>query len=176
MYESDPFAAHKAVRLRQEEAAKQKAASEAGSSNPTARSQVSKEFINAPEVKMAASLRDIVEEAIRKVCRSSSHFPEPVPITPPDVGIVYRRDHLNHKHRRTRRQSVGETAPNAGLQTGPISESRSLHLGTFAIHGELRGNPNASRRQYSVPLTSHSGSRPPGEVHAHKQLVKPFHH
>ena len=68
MYESDPFAAHKAVRRRQEEAAKQKVALEAGSSKPTAQPQVSKEFVNAPEVKMATSLRDAVEEAIRKVC------------------------------------------------------------------------------------------------------------
>ena len=71
MYESDPFAAHKAVKRRQEDAAKQKAALEAGSSKPTAKPQVSKEFINAPEVKMATSLRDTVEEAIRKVCRST---------------------------------------------------------------------------------------------------------
>ena len=68
MYESDPFAAHKAVKRRQEEAAKQKATSEASSSKPAAQPQVSKEFVNAPEVKMATSLRDTVEEAIRKVC------------------------------------------------------------------------------------------------------------
>jgi len=69
MYESDPFAAHRAVKRRQEEASKQKTALEASTSKPTAQPQVSKEFINAPEVKMATSLRDTVEEAIRKVCR-----------------------------------------------------------------------------------------------------------
>jgi len=67
MYESDPFAAYRAVKRRQEEAGKQKAALEATTSKSTAQPQVSKEFINAPEVKMAASLRDAVEEAIRKV-------------------------------------------------------------------------------------------------------------
>lgn len=69
MYESDPFAAHKVVKRRQEEAAKQKASLEASTSKPSAQSQVSKEFVNAPEVKMATSLRDTVEEAIRKVCQ-----------------------------------------------------------------------------------------------------------
>lgn len=69
MYESDPFAAYRAVKRRQEEAAKQKATREAGTSTSTAQSQVSREFVNAPEVKMATSLRDTVEEAIRKVCR-----------------------------------------------------------------------------------------------------------
>ena len=69
MYESDPFAAYKAVKQRQEEAAKQKVALEASSSKSAVQPKVSKEFINAPEVKMATSLRDTVEEAIRKVCR-----------------------------------------------------------------------------------------------------------
>jgi hypothetical protein len=69
MYESDPFAAYNAVKRRQEEAAKQRAASEAGTSKSAAQPQVSKEFIDAPEVKMAISLRDTVEEAIRKVRR-----------------------------------------------------------------------------------------------------------
>ena len=69
MYESDPFAAHKAVKHRQEEASKRKAALEAGTSKSAAHSQVSKEFVDAPEVKMASSLRDTVEEAIQKVCR-----------------------------------------------------------------------------------------------------------
>jgi len=69
MYESDPFAAHKAVKRRQEEAANRKTTLEAGSSKLTSQPQVSKEFVNAPEVKMATSLRDTVEEAIRKVCQ-----------------------------------------------------------------------------------------------------------
>lgn len=64
MYESDPFAAYRAVKQRQDEAVKKKAALDAA-----AQPRVSKEFIDSPEVKMAASLRDTVEEAIRKVCR-----------------------------------------------------------------------------------------------------------
>ena len=67
MYEPDPFTAYKAVKQRQEEAFKKKAALEASTSNPIAQPRVSKEFIDAPEVKMATSLRDTVEEAIRKV-------------------------------------------------------------------------------------------------------------
>ena len=66
MYESDPFTVHK---LMQEETAKNKAALEASSSRSTIQPQISKEFVNAPEAKMSISLRDTVEDAIRKVCK-----------------------------------------------------------------------------------------------------------
>lgn len=65
MYESDPFTAH---RQRQEQFASKKAAFEASTSDSIIQPRVSKEFINAPEVKMAAPLRDTVEDVIRKVC------------------------------------------------------------------------------------------------------------
>ena len=64
MYEADPFAARKAVTERQEKAAAKKQGEASGS-----RSQpgTSPEFTNAPEAKMASSLRDLVEESIKKV-------------------------------------------------------------------------------------------------------------
>ena len=66
MYEADPFAARKLVNERQEKAAqkKEEASRPAGSSKST---QPSPEFANAPEAKMASSLRDFVEDAVKKV-------------------------------------------------------------------------------------------------------------
>lgn len=65
MYESDPFAARKAVSERQEKAAKVK--EETTSSDTRGTSGTSPEFANAPEAKMASSLRDLVEDSIKKV-------------------------------------------------------------------------------------------------------------
>ncbi|KAL7285060.1 hypothetical protein ACG7TL_000151 [Trametes sanguinea] len=65
MYEADPFAARKAVDERQEKAAKKKEeANRAEGSHKV--SQTSSEFANAPEAKMATSLRDFVEDAVKK--------------------------------------------------------------------------------------------------------------
>lgn len=66
MYEADPFAARKAVNERQEKAAqkKEEANRPEGHSRPI---QQSSEFANAPEVKMASSLRDFIEDAVKKV-------------------------------------------------------------------------------------------------------------
>ena len=66
MYDADPFAARKAVSERQEKAAKKK--EEAGSSKDKGQGGSSPEFANAPEAKMAGSLREIVEDSIKKVC------------------------------------------------------------------------------------------------------------
>lgn len=65
MYEADPFAARKAVDDRQAKAAKRKEEATAESNTPSLRPFP--EFANAPEVKMATNLRDMVEESIKKV-------------------------------------------------------------------------------------------------------------
>lgn len=69
MYDLDPFAAAKTVKERQEKAAQRKEESgEAGDQRPQAsKSTTSREYIHAPEVKMASSLRDLVEDAIKQV-------------------------------------------------------------------------------------------------------------
>lgn len=68
MYESDPFAARKAVTERQEKASKKRDESQQGqNAGGGSTSKVSKEFLNAPEVKMATELRELVEDAIKKV-------------------------------------------------------------------------------------------------------------
>ncbi|KDQ15674.1 hypothetical protein BOTBODRAFT_54555 [Botryobasidium botryosum FD-172 SS1] len=67
-YEADPFAARKAVDERQEKAAARKAAqAEGGPSgeNGPQKPVVSREFEKAPEVRMAARLRELVESAIK---------------------------------------------------------------------------------------------------------------
>lgn len=69
MYEADPFAARKAVAERQEKAAKKKETS----SNDKGQGGTSPEYANAPEAKMASSLRDLVEESIKKVRSDISH-------------------------------------------------------------------------------------------------------
>ncbi|TBU62530.1 P-loop containing nucleoside triphosphate hydrolase protein [Dichomitus squalens] len=65
MYEADPFAARKAVNERQEKAAQKKDefSRPEGSSKPAPQSS---DFANAPEAKMASSLRDFVEDAVKK--------------------------------------------------------------------------------------------------------------
>lgn len=68
MYDADPFAARKAVDERQEKAAKKR---EQPSTN-AAISVTSAEYANAPEVKMASSVRDVVEESIKKVSETES--------------------------------------------------------------------------------------------------------
>ncbi|KAI9060487.1 P-loop containing nucleoside triphosphate hydrolase protein [Trametes sanguinea] len=65
MYEADPFAARKSVEERQEKAAKKK--EEASRSEGSHKvSQTSSEYAHAPEAKMATSLRDFVEDAVKK--------------------------------------------------------------------------------------------------------------
>lgn len=66
MYEADPFTARKAVEDRQETAARRRDAP--SSSSGTAVATTSPEFARAPEVKMASSVRENVEDSIKKVC------------------------------------------------------------------------------------------------------------
>ena len=63
MYEADPFTARKTVTERQEQAARKKEEV----SNDKGKSGTSNEYASAPEAKMASSLRDLVEDSIKKV-------------------------------------------------------------------------------------------------------------
>ncbi|KAI0652536.1 P-loop containing nucleoside triphosphate hydrolase protein [Trametes meyenii] len=72
MYDADPFAARRLVEDRQEKASKKK--QEANRGDGSARpGRVSSEYANASEAKMATSLRDLVEDAVKK---GMGMFPE----------------------------------------------------------------------------------------------------
>lgn len=66
MYDADPFAARKAVEERQAKAVQRREDSARGNAVEQ-KPQLSKEFENAPEAKMASALRDVVESAIKQV-------------------------------------------------------------------------------------------------------------
>lgn len=61
MYSSDPFTARKEVDERQAVAAKKKIAAESRNQTDTG------EFSHHPEVRMAVSLRELVEDSVKKV-------------------------------------------------------------------------------------------------------------
>lgn len=92
MYESDPFAARKAVDERQASAAKKKEEKDQGSSRPSAMStKQSIEFANAPEVKMASDLRDLVESCIKKVSSPSRTMVRHSPLLSRPSHFIPRR-------------------------------------------------------------------------------------
>ena len=74
MYEADPFAARKAVDERQEKAVQKREQASTGAEV----SSTSLEYLNAPEVKMSASVREAVEESIRKVSEDASILTGPI--------------------------------------------------------------------------------------------------
>lgn len=67
MYDADPFAARKAVDERQAKAAQKAATQNERAESSTQAGQTSSEFANAPEAKMASGLRELVEDAVKKV-------------------------------------------------------------------------------------------------------------
>jgi hypothetical protein len=71
MYDADPFAGRQEVNERQAKAALKHENTGARTSGP-----VSNEFSQIPEVKMATTLRELVEDAIKKVrmCTTSGRF------------------------------------------------------------------------------------------------------
>ncbi|KZT69049.1 P-loop containing nucleoside triphosphate hydrolase protein [Daedalea quercina L-15889] len=81
MYDADPFAARKAVGERQAKAAQKREATsfEGDASGGRSVKHVSREFENAPEAKMAGSLRDVVEDSIKKAI---TFYPESEDIVP----------------------------------------------------------------------------------------------
>ena len=72
MYEADPFLAQQEVKKRQAKATeKREEASTLGSSTVDVRkSASSNEFSQSPEVRMATSLRELVEDAIKEASYS----------------------------------------------------------------------------------------------------------
>lgn len=66
MYEADPFAARKVVGERQEKAAKKKEDGGRGQGSAD-RGPGASDYASAPEAKMATTLRDFVEDAIKKM-------------------------------------------------------------------------------------------------------------
>lgn len=70
MYDADPFSARREVEERQARAAKKREEATAGGSGISRPQFVSNEFTHAPEVKMASRLREIVEDAVKKVSTS----------------------------------------------------------------------------------------------------------
>lgn len=73
MYDADPFAARREVDERQAKAARKGDLSTSGASGVRPRAPGAGEFAQAPEVKMASSLRDLVEDAVKKVRQAPSH-------------------------------------------------------------------------------------------------------
>lgn len=64
LYEADPFAAREARAAKKREIV---AAQQTSSSRRPTEGQASGEFSQAPEVRMAGALRELVEDAIKKV-------------------------------------------------------------------------------------------------------------
>ncbi|EGO02407.1 hypothetical protein SERLA73DRAFT_120997 [Serpula lacrymans var. lacrymans S7.3] len=80
MYDTDPFAARKQVDERQAKAVQKR---EAGASSGLQNAAGPNEFSRAPEVKMASSLRDLVEDAVKRAT-SFSTGDETLPILADD--------------------------------------------------------------------------------------------
>jgi ATP-dependent RNA helicase DHX57 len=67
MYDPDPFAARLLVDERRAKAARKREETSLGPSNPSRDTSVSSQFSQVPEVKMASGLRELVDDAIKKV-------------------------------------------------------------------------------------------------------------
>lgn len=70
MYDADPFFAQKEVQKRQAKAAEKReetTASNSSSSSDIRKTTNSNEFSQFPEIRMATSLRELVEDAIKEV-------------------------------------------------------------------------------------------------------------
>ena len=72
MYEADPFLAHQEVKKRQVKATekREEAATSSSSTVDVRKSASSNEFSQSPEVRMATSLRELVEDAIKEASYS----------------------------------------------------------------------------------------------------------
>lgn len=68
IYDQDPFAAARMVKDRQQKAVqRQEESKQSNGVRPSGSKSGSREFESAPEVKMATSLRELVEDTIKKV-------------------------------------------------------------------------------------------------------------
>ncbi|KAF8445690.1 P-loop containing nucleoside triphosphate hydrolase protein [Boletus edulis BED1] len=90
MYDADPFAARKEVEERQAKAAQKKDQKVTGFRENTLKSSNSPEFTQVPEVRMSSTLRDLVEDTVKKG-RSvfyPSHEATPLVLAEDDVHAV----------------------------------------------------------------------------------------
>ncbi|KAI0691979.1 P-loop containing nucleoside triphosphate hydrolase protein [Cytidiella melzeri] len=115
MYDADPFAARKAVDERQEKAAKKR--EQPSSSTGTGAAGPSPEFAHAPEVKMASSVRDVVEDSIKKAFEL---YPEATEATPTTLA----EEHAPEVKQRL--QVLGFTAAQARSATEALSRPSAL--------------------------------------------------
>ncbi|RDB29375.1 hypothetical protein Hypma_015909 [Hypsizygus marmoreus] len=96
MYEADPFAAQEArAAMKRDAAAAQSTSSSASTQKPT-HGQASREFFQAPEVKMASSLRELVEDAIKKGFSLYPEASDAVPSILSDAGASEVGQQLGH--------------------------------------------------------------------------------
>jgi ATP-dependent RNA helicase DHX57 len=96
-YESDPFAARKAVDARQAKALKAKQEQEEALAGGRKREKpVVNEFTKAPEVKMAQSLRDMTESAVKKAMADLPELDEEDAATIPESEIPSIMQQLAH--------------------------------------------------------------------------------
>ncbi|KAH9948231.1 P-loop containing nucleoside triphosphate hydrolase protein [Amylocystis lapponica] len=100
MYAADPFAARKTVDERQAKTAQKKEGSSREVENARPSAQHSPEFADAPEAKMASTLRDLVEDAVKKAV---ALYPEAEDAEPSVIGtndapvIVQQLERLGFK-------------------------------------------------------------------------------
>ncbi|KAH9842863.1 P-loop containing nucleoside triphosphate hydrolase protein [Rhodofomes roseus] len=83
MYDADPFAARKAVDERQAKVVQKREASSFDDNTARDGKHVSREFENAPEAKMAGSLRDLVEDSIKKAIALYPEMEDAFPVVIP---------------------------------------------------------------------------------------------
>ncbi|EIN13864.1 P-loop containing nucleoside triphosphate hydrolase protein [Punctularia strigosozonata HHB-11173 SS5] len=117
MYYADPFEARKEVDERQAKATQKRGDSVADKTEIKPREAASPEFAQAPEVRMAGALRDLVEDAVKQGIAS---FPEASIEDPLVISEQGKADVLKQL------QTLGFTAPQARKATQALSQPSSL--------------------------------------------------
>jgi len=95
MYDADPFAAHKEVEERQAKAAQKKEEKAPSLQGVRHKSLISPEFTQAPEVRMSSTLRDLVEDTVKKG-RNFLVFSSPVLISSICRPVYFTRHMKQH--------------------------------------------------------------------------------
>ncbi|KAH9934840.1 P-loop containing nucleoside triphosphate hydrolase protein [Fomitopsis serialis] len=118
MYDADPFAARRAVDDRQTKVAQRREAtsSEGGASRDVKHG--SREFENAPEAKMAGSLRELVEDSIKKAI---ALYPESEDAVPPVIPVEDAQQLLQQLSVLGFKPVQARSAITALSQTSPIA-------------------------------------------------------
>ncbi|KAF5366936.1 hypothetical protein D9757_010848 [Collybiopsis confluens] len=158
MYDPDPFAARKEVEERQDRAAQKRAqinaSSEPGASSRSSGS-VHNEFSKAPEVRMATSLRDRVEEAVKQgIALYSGGKDSELSIISDDVSqhLVQQLMHLGFKYAQSRGalEFLSQSSPTAEKLLSSFSpldaaiEYLVLHLPEEALPERFMPSSNSS--------------------------------